>query len=179
LGVQSSVTRLFAQQRGGHTPLTLKGQALWRLSARPDLPTRRIVSSGWTKTLGDGNLFGMSVNPDFVEECDTIRPDWSLEDGVASSFPEFLIALNEPLGFGWLAILALFLWTRSVLLSVLLSLLSVCLLAYLNWEKYAYDELFFGQLGGCVGSLVVTNIVLWAAFLLGVAALSWRWHKRA
>ncbi|MDO6734002.1 hypothetical protein Q4555_04945 [Octadecabacter sp. 1_MG-2023] len=120
----------------------------------------------------------MSVNLDFLEECEIVRPSWSPEYGVASSFSEFFVTLNEPLGLVWLAVLALFLWKRNVLFSVLLSLLSVSLLAYWNWEKYAYDGLYFGQLGGCVGSLFVTNIVLWAAFLFGIAGVFWRRFKR-
>jgi len=121
----------------------------------------------------------MSVNLSYLEDCERVRPSWSPEDGVASSFSEFFFTMNEPLSFVWLAIMALFLWKRSMLFSVLLPLLSLWLWADWNWLKYYLDDdLYHGQLGGCVGSLAVTNIVLLTAFLLGILAAFWRWLRR-
>ncbi|WP_133260418.1 hypothetical protein [Rhodovulum sp. BSW8] len=88
--------------------------------------------------------------------------------------------MSEPLGFAWLAVLALFLWKRNALFGVLLALLSLWLLSDWNMLKYNLDDdLYLGQLGGCVGSLLVTNIVLLTAILLGVLVVYWRWLRRA
>ncbi|RBO52930.1 hypothetical protein DSD19_11960 [Rhodovulum sp. BSW8] len=63
---------------------------------------------------------------------------------------------------------------------VLLALLSLWLLSDWNMLKYNLDDdLYLGQLGGCVGSLLVTNIVLLTAILLGVLVVYWRWLRRA
>lgn len=122
----------------------------------------------------------MSVNLSYLEDCARARPNLSPEHGVASSFSELFITMNEPLGFAWLAVLTLFLLKRNTLLGVFLALLSLWLLADWNLLKYNLDDdLFLGQRGGCVGSLVVTNIVLLTAFLLGALVVFLRWLKRA
>ena len=122
----------------------------------------------------------MTVNLSYLEDCARARPNWSPEDGVASSFSELFITMSEPLGFAWLAVLTLFLWKRNTLLGVLLALLSLWLLADSNLLKYNLDDdLYLGQLGGCVGSLVVTNVVLLTAFLLGLLVVFLRVLKPA
>ena len=121
----------------------------------------------------------MSVDLSYLEDCERVRPNWSPENGVASSLSELFITMNEPLGFAWLAVLILFLLKRNTLFGVLSALLSLWLLADWNLLKYNLDDdLYLGQLGGCVGSLVVTNILLSAAFLLSVLVVFSRWLRR-
>ena len=111
----------------------------------------------------------MSVNLSYLEDCERVRSNWSPEDGVVSSFDEFFVTMNEPLGFVWLALLALFLWKRNTLSGSLLALFSLGLLADWNLLKYNLDDgLYYGQLGGCVGSLAVSNALLLVASLIGI-----------
>jgi hypothetical protein len=120
----------------------------------------------------------MKIDLDYLEDCNRARPNWSPEDGVASSFVEFLILVNTPLGYIWIVILALFLWKRSILTGFLMALGSLVLLA--NWiAMYEInDDFYLGRLGGCVGSLSITTAVFLAASLFGVAAIGARVYKR-
>ena len=121
----------------------------------------------------------MAVDLRYLEDCERARPNWSPEDGLATSFNELFFAMNEPLGFVWLAIFALFLWKRSALFGSLLVISSLGLLAEWNFGKYnLVDDLYYGQLGGCVGSLTVTNGVLLLASFLGIVVVLLRLHGR-
>lgn len=120
----------------------------------------------------------MSIDLDYIEDCNRARPNWTPEDGVASPFLEFLILLNTPMGYIWIAILALFLWKKSTFSGVVVILCSLIVLA--NWiGMYELnDDLYLGSLGGCVGSLSITIAVLLAVGLLGVAVVGARLYRR-
>ena len=121
----------------------------------------------------------MSVDLDYLVDCKRARPDWTPEDGVASSFDEMLIAMNSPSGYVWMAVFALFLWKRNALSGILLTLFSLVLLADWNLFKYNFvDDLYLGQLGGCVGTHEVANAVLLTASFLGIALVGIRVFRR-
>ncbi|OED50174.1 hypothetical protein AB838_03575 [Rhodobacteraceae bacterium (ex Bugula neritina AB1)] len=91
-----------------------------------------------------------------------------------------LIAMNSPSGYVWIAVVALFLWKRNALSGALLALFSLALLADWNLFKYNFvDDLYLGQLGGCVGTHEVANTVLVAASLLGIAQFGFWVLKRS
>ncbi|MEX3014555.1 hypothetical protein [Gymnodinialimonas hymeniacidonis] len=120
----------------------------------------------------------MSIDLYYLEDCNRVRPNWMPEDGVASSFLEFLILLNTPLGYVWIAVCALFLWKRNAFAGAIMTLCSLALLA--NWvAMYELDDdLYLGVLGGCVGSLSVTISALIAGSLLGMAVVAARLFQR-
>jgi len=120
----------------------------------------------------------MSIDLDYLADCNRARPNWTPEDGVASPTLEFLILLNTPLGYVWIAVLALFLWKRNTFSGILMILCSLILLA--NWiGMYELnDDLYLGGLGGCVGSLSITISVLLVVSLLGIAVVGSRLYKR-
>ncbi|MEM9585031.1 MAG: hypothetical protein AAGA08_18120 [Pseudomonadota bacterium] len=120
----------------------------------------------------------MSMDLDYLEDCNRARPNWSPEDGVASPLLEFLILLNMPLGYVWMVVLVLFLWKRNIFGGVLATLCSFILIA--NWiGMYEFnDDLYLGRLGGCVGSLSITIAVLSAVGFLGAAVAGARLYKR-
>ena len=121
----------------------------------------------------------MSVNLSYLEDCERARPNWSPEDGVASPFVELLITINGPFGFAWLATLALFIWKRNAWTGLLLAIISVGVAFHWNAVKYNIDDdLYYGQLGGCVGSLLVANFVLLSAAAFGVATVFIKWLGR-
>ncbi|KIC07700.1 hypothetical protein RA19_23270 [Leisingera sp. ANG-M1] len=121
----------------------------------------------------------MSIDLDYLVDCKRARPDWTPDDGVASSFYELLIAMNSPSGYVWVAVVTLFLWKRNALSGALLAFLSLALLADWNLFKYnLVDDLYLGQLGGCVGSLEVANVVLLTASFLGIALVGFRVFRR-
>lgn len=121
----------------------------------------------------------MSINLSYLEDCERARPNWTPEDGVASSFQELLITINEPLGFAWLAILALFIWKRNAWTGLLLAIFSIGVALEWNALKYNLDDdLYYGQLGGCVGSLLVANIVLLSVAAFGFVTFLVQWRRR-
>ena len=121
----------------------------------------------------------MGVNLSYLDFCERARPEWTPEDGVASSVLEFFIALNTPFGYIWVAALILLLWKRSILPGVLLIFVSGTLFAFWNTIRYnLVDDLYYGQLGGCVGSLDFANLVLVIAGLLGLGAICFSLYKR-
>ena len=107
----------------------------------------------------------MSIDLSYLEYCKRARPNWIPENGQASSFNEFLIFMNIPLGYVWVVVLLLFLWKRSALFGVLLILNSLALLVLATVNYTIIDELHLGRLGGCVGSLNVTVTILITACL--------------
>lgn len=113
----------------------------------------------------------MSIDLDYLEDCNRARPNWTPEDGVASPFLEFLILLNTPLGYVWIAVLAVFLWKRNTSSGFLTILCSLFLLAEWVVMYNLNDDLYLGGLGGCVGSLSITINVLSAVSFLGVAVV--------
>lgn len=120
----------------------------------------------------------MSIDLDYLEECNRARPNWTPEYGVASPFLEFLILVNTPLGYIWMAVLALFLWKRNTLSGVLMTLCSLVLLAHWIMTSELNDDLYLGRLGGCVGSLAVTTAVLLVVSLFGLVVIGARLYKR-
>ena len=109
----------------------------------------------------------MSINLSYFEDCKRARPNWIPEHGQASSFNEFLIFMNTPLGYIWVIFLLLFLWKRNALFGFLLILNSLALLALSIVDYTIIDELYLGRLGGCVGSPNVTVGVLGIVSLFG------------
>ena len=120
----------------------------------------------------------MAVDLAYLDFCRLARPDWSPEDGAASSFSEFLILLTTVEGLIFLSNFALFLWKRGLWTGVLLGGLSLWL--WFGWSlHYALDDdLFLGRLGGCVGSLTVTYAVLLSAAVLGFGVAGYRLYRR-
>ncbi len=115
----------------------------------------------------------------YLIDCERARPNWTPDAGVASSFKELLITMNEPLGFVWLAMLASFMWKRNGWTGSLLAIFSIWVAFDWNALKYNLDDdLYYGQLGGCVGSLLVANIVLLSAAAFGIATVLFRWRRR-
>lgn len=108
-------------------------------------------------------------NPTYAEHCAIARPGWTPEDGKASSIVEFLILLATPLGIAWLALLLLLFWARNGFLGVLFSI--ACTAQAAHWVvRYSLDDdLYLGTVGGCVGSLTATLVVLALGFLFGLA----------
>jgi len=111
----------------------------------------------------------MSVDLAYIDDCAQARPEWMAEDGAVSSLQEFVWVVHTPLGYVWLAILVLFIWKRTVFTGLWLAAASVCL-AGANWVGCNLDDdLYLGQLGGCVGTLSGTYGVLLCASVVGAA----------
>jgi len=110
----------------------------------------------------------------YREDCQRARPDWVPEDGVVTSVSEFLILLNTPFGYVWIAILVLCLWKRNALSGIFLMLSSMAILTNWNIQYNQNDDLYYGHLGGCVGSLSVTSSVLLVASAVGVITVGAR-----
>ena len=110
-----------------------------------------------------------AFNPSYAEDCARVRPDWTPDDGQASTVTEFFILLTTPLGFAWFALLILLLWTRNGWLGAVFGL--ACLALSAQWiAHYSLDDdLYLGSVGGCVGSLNAALGVLGFGFLLGLA----------
>ena len=119
----------------------------------------------------------MGINLNYLEDCNRARPSWMPEDGVASPFLEFLILLNTPMGYIWIAVLTLSLWKRSAFNGLLLILSSLAVLVHWTATYELDDDLNLGGLGGCVGSLWLAITVLLVVILFGVAVVIFRLFK--
>jgi hypothetical protein len=83
-------------------------------------------------------------DPSYTKDCGLVRPDWSSDDGRASSILEFPFLLATPLGIAWLARLILLLWTRNGVIGAMFAV--VCLALAARWELLCSlnDDLYLG-----------------------------------
>ena len=114
-----------------------------------------------------------------MEECALIRPEWTAETGPVSSFAEFLILLNTPLGYLWIAALLLLIWKRRIWSGLLLAAYSFGLIVEWVIRYSLNDDLWIGFETGCIGALDVTVSTLAASILLGLGTAAHSiWMKR-